>query len=277
MDTNRPVNTTGERIEPFYFGAAGTPLFGLLHTPAAASGRECCVVICPPAGHEYVQSHRALRVLAERLSATGFPALRFDYYGCGDSSGDRDEGTVDRWREDTAAAAGEAQRRTARRRLCLIGLGLGASLACLSAAELGNVDTLILWDPVLDGTAYLDALSRMHREMMRTAHVLPGEAAGGLQHQEALGFPISESLASGLRRLDLAGIARARARQALIIETDPEPRARVLADRLEDFGSVVSRQAIPAEPWRWVESFGKIPVPVPVIASIVRWAGDRCP
>ena len=52
----------------------------------------------------------------------------------------------------------------------------------------------------------------MHREMMRTAHVLPDRAAGEARHREALGFPISESLAFGLRQLDLTSVTRAPAR-----------------------------------------------------------------
>ena len=52
------------------------------------------MVLCYPGGQEYIRSRRAFRQLAIRLSSAGFPVLRFDYHGCGDSSGDDDEGKI---------------------------------------------------------------------------------------------------------------------------------------------------------------------------------------
>jgi len=78
-------------VRPFYFGAPGKELFGCLHAPEPDCCLDCGVVVCQPFGHEYVNSHRALRQLAKRLVDAGFPVLRFDYYGCGDSRGETTE------------------------------------------------------------------------------------------------------------------------------------------------------------------------------------------
>ena len=75
-------------IEPFYFGTSSKPLFGCYHVPQSALRRDCGVLFCAPMGSEYVRFHRAYRQLADRLAKAGFPVLRFDFYGCGDSSGD---------------------------------------------------------------------------------------------------------------------------------------------------------------------------------------------
>jgi len=83
-----------EKVAPFYFGSPDKLLFGCYHEPTLGRRRKCAVVVCQPVGHEYINSHRALRQLAARLCDAGFPVLRFDYYGCGDSSGSREEGTI---------------------------------------------------------------------------------------------------------------------------------------------------------------------------------------
>ena len=272
------MNVTGERLEPFHFGPPDTPLFGLFHAPAESPSRECCMVVCPPMGHEYVQFHRALRILAERLSGAGFPVLRFDYYGCGDSSGDAYACTVERWLEDTAAAAAEAVRRSGRRRVCLVGQRLGASLACLAGAEIAEAEGLVLWDAVQDGRRYLAELQHMHREMMLTAHVLEDRGRRTPGHAEALGFPLPDALLAGLGQVDLMSLPRRPARRTLVIETNSESRAHGLAGRLQTLGAAVeSRTVQVGGPWRWVENFGKVPVPLPVITSIVQWAAETCP
>ena len=61
-------------------------------------------VLCPPQGHEAIQFHRALRQLAVLLSDAGFPVLRFDQAGCGDSAGGDDAWQLARWRDDVRLA-----------------------------------------------------------------------------------------------------------------------------------------------------------------------------
>ena len=68
---------------PLYFGPASRPLFGWYHEPVAKVHRALSMVICPPLGHEYLNSHRSLRHLADRCAAAGVPTLRFDYDGTG--------------------------------------------------------------------------------------------------------------------------------------------------------------------------------------------------
>src|SRR5260370_2970625 len=85
------------RVVAFYFGRQGRNLFGCFHEPLQRSIRRCAVLICQPIGHEYINSHRALRQLAARLAEAGFPVLRFDYYGCCCSSGPSEEGSSSLW------------------------------------------------------------------------------------------------------------------------------------------------------------------------------------
>jgi uncharacterized protein len=136
-------------IAPFYFGVPGKALFGCLHLPHPNGGRDCGVVICQPVGHDYINSHRALCQLALRLADAGFPVLRFDYYGCGDSRGEDTDGDIPEWLLNISQAILETKQRIGISNICLIGLRLGASLAMLKASKSNRTATLVLWDPVV--------------------------------------------------------------------------------------------------------------------------------
>ena len=69
-----------------WFGPEDAPLFGALHLPAGGRARAVAVIL-PPVGLERLVSHRALRVLADRLARRGIAALRVDYHSTGDSAG----------------------------------------------------------------------------------------------------------------------------------------------------------------------------------------------
>jgi uncharacterized protein len=67
------------------FPCDGVQLIGVLHTPAKPRSRG--VVIVPGAPQYRAGSHRQFLLLARDLAAAGFPVLRFDYRGMGDSDG----------------------------------------------------------------------------------------------------------------------------------------------------------------------------------------------
>src|SRR5215469_17302570 len=164
--TPTSMNIGGE-IAPFYFGTPRKELFGCLHLPDHDCCRDSGVVICQPFGHEYINSHRALRQLALRLVDAGFPVLRFDYYGCGDSVGSISDGGVAEWVFNISQAISEVHKRIQVSSICLIGLRLGASLAVLNAQMHHCASHLVLWDPVIAGERYLDRLVVLQKEILR--------------------------------------------------------------------------------------------------------------
>ncbi|HEY5089012.1 MAG TPA: alpha/beta hydrolase, partial [Polyangia bacterium] len=90
------------------------------------------MILCNPIGDDLIRAHRAFRHLAEALANSGFPVLRFDFDGTGDSAGDeRDPDRVATWRADIKRAAAELRARSGVQALALVGLKLGATLATL--------------------------------------------------------------------------------------------------------------------------------------------------
>ena len=141
---------------PLYFGTPERPMFGFYHPPAGSRVRGTGVLLCNPLGDDLIRAHRPFRHLAEELSAAGFPVLRFDFDGTGDSAGDeRDPNRVATWRADVGRAAAELRARSGVERLALVGLRLGGTFAALGAADLGGVDTLVLWGAYDNGGAFV--------------------------------------------------------------------------------------------------------------------------
>jgi uncharacterized protein len=260
-----------EKVMPFYFGSPDKLLFGCYHEPTSERRRNCAVVVCQPVGHEYINSHRALRQLAARLCDAGFPVLRFDYYGCGDSSGSREDGTILQWLEDISNAISEARSRTAVAQVCLIGLRLGGTLAMIAAAERADLGSVVLWDPVVSGKGYLDGLLRLQKEMLRF-RPKPGTAQEPQGYLDVLGFPLSRFLRAELEKIELLPIMGSPAKNVLVIQSDQmSSEANLEKHFCKAEARLVEYQRFDApQIWR-PTSDGSLLVPSQILHSIVSW------
>ena len=113
---------------PLYFQSQGAWLFAWLHQNEPASQCHHGVIICPPLGYEQIHSHRGLRHLADALAAAGFPVLRFDYHGTGDSAGvDEDADRHAVWLANIRSAMCWMRRKLDCALIDLVGVRLGAA------------------------------------------------------------------------------------------------------------------------------------------------------
>lgn len=155
-------------MTPYFFGEPQQQLFGALHHPLASKPEvHRTVVICPPIGQEYIRSHWCMRLLARQLSRKGINVLRLDYRGMGDSAG-VNEGTtsIKQWHQDVHNAIDFACEKTDSQNVMLIGLRYGGTIASAVAAESSKVNSLVLWEPVIDAAEYLKSLRLMHKQML---------------------------------------------------------------------------------------------------------------
>lgn len=73
--------------EAIVFECCGEPLVGIVHRVARSESRLGVLIVV--GGPQYrVGSHRQFTLMARALAASGFPVLRFDYRGMGDSEGE---------------------------------------------------------------------------------------------------------------------------------------------------------------------------------------------
>ncbi len=133
-------------------GGDGVPLAGHYHPPGATGARALGVVVCNPLGYEAMSAHRSLRHLACKLAEAGFPVLRFDYRGTGDSS-EPPEGRhgLSPWVDDIRTAVREMRARSGLDAIAVVGLRFGASLALKAVSQGLDVAAIVAWAPVVSG------------------------------------------------------------------------------------------------------------------------------
>ena len=169
-------------------------------------------------------------MLATQLERAGFSVLRFDYSGTGDSLGDATDATVEAWLSDIGIAADALQHASGVKKVSIVGLRFGATLAMLAAAR-GNLRPrqLLMWDPIVDGGAYVRELEAQHRAYMQD-ELGPSWQQRVTKHVdgtpvEVFGTPMSEQLVREMRAIDLAKV-KPDADQITIVSTKPNEQLR---------------------------------------------------
>lgn len=192
-------------MTPFRFGAQGRQLFGAFHAPSGAT-KSTAILLCNPFGQEALRAQRMFRLLADRMSRNGYPTLRFDYYGTGDSDGECTDADCTDWIADIATADRELLARSGARRSAWIGLGLGATLAAHASSGLPrDLAGLFLWDAIVDTTQYVRDLQHLHDQSFERA-LPPGfrfQTLTSMRQEDEivdqlLGFPITARLRDSL-------------------------------------------------------------------------------
>jgi pimeloyl-ACP methyl ester carboxylesterase len=262
---------------PLYFGDPERKLFAWYHAPSAQAARACGVVLVSPIGTDHTRSHRSYRHLALRLAADGFPVLRFDLHGTGDSSdGEHDADSLANWRSDIDYAITELKRQSGVEEIALAGLRIGATLAMTAAAARGDVKSLVLWGPCATGGGYVKEVVRMHRAYAMLEPQRYKEGAPLTGGKEALGFFMSTALIEELGKLDLLSIENQPAERALVIGTENAPSENKLLDRLRALGVETDYRHVPGYKFL-VQTPRQAVLPDLVFEAMLAWLGEHHP
>lgn len=263
-------STATARDAMFYFGPTTRQLYGVLHESQTYAQREHGIVLCYPFGNEYPRSHRAFRQLALQLARQGFPVLRFDYGGTGDSVGEPTGNGLLDWRLDIAAAVTELIERTGVERICIAGLRLGASLAMQVAQVRDDVSALILWEPIVDGQTYLDELADQHREMLWRFFDNPDPLEYSTSG-ECLGTPLGERLRDEIEQVDLLATPLGSVERVCVIASESQQSFTNLDARIRESSVSCDYRLVPSF-LVWREDIDKGLVPDAVLREISAWA-----
>jgi pimeloyl-ACP methyl ester carboxylesterase len=133
------------------------------------------------------------------LAAAGLHVLRFDYSGTGDSEGDSADVSLAQWTRDIATAVEEIRDISGVRRISLVGMRLGAALALRAAGD-ADIRELVLWEPVVSGTEYLNSLDAVERRRLRFLN-FPEPDDG--HPNELMGYPFPLQLRAETGDVDL--------------------------------------------------------------------------
>jgi exosortase A-associated hydrolase 2 len=195
--------------EPFFLKSGTGQCFCLFHRPAGPC--RGAVLYIHPFAEEMNRSRRMAALQARELAALGYGVLQIDLHGCGDSSGDFGDARWDLWKQDIAAGAAWL-RQELDQPVTLWGLRLGALLALdYARAAPHAVGAMLLWHPVLNGSAYLTQFLRL-----RMAGALLAEAGTAQTGTAAL----RDALRAG-ETLEIAGYDLAPELAAAIDALDP--------------------------------------------------------
>jgi len=251
-------------MQAMFFGSPGKQLFGVYYAPQGQP-RDYGVVLCNPLGLELSHTCRCSHHLAMLLARAGFAAFRFDYFGTGDSAGGAEEGSMSQWLKDIHSAVAEL-RGFGCKRLALVGLRFGATLAALYAQENDDVDLLVLWEPLVKGEDYIRNWRRLHEMHFTNAgfECPPTE-------EEMLGQPFPNRLREGIGAIHLKG-AFGDGPRVLVIEHGANRSALSpsLLPEMQRSAQLFDLEVTDAPPF-WEDSRGLAFVPRPLLERIVRW------
>jgi alpha/beta superfamily hydrolase len=258
-------------MNPFFFGHSAHPLYGVYHPPQVAKrGSVHAVLLCYPFGQEYMRAHRAYRQLASQLAKKGYHVMRFDYRGTGDSYGDLNDVVFSDWLDDVEVAAEELKDMTSASEMSIVGLRLGALVAATAAQKIPDLSGLILWDPIISGSAYQQELVDEMPEQGSSLSNFVDESGdihfnGFSLHKDFLQNATSYDL---LKQFD--GEVKL-AQRVLQIVSHETPEFTDLASR-PNIGDSFEYAYTPAPgDWNFVDNWGGILLPQPVIQGIVDW------
>lgn len=141
--TGEPAPSPLDLMEsPEYLERDGRQVYTVHHR--AIGPRRGGVLIAPPFASERSAAYASGVRWARLLARSGFDALRFDYRGIGESSGEFEDCDLDGCAADLSLAAAHLCARLAGAPLVLHGMRLGAVLASEAFAR-GIGDALLLW------------------------------------------------------------------------------------------------------------------------------------
>lgn len=137
-----PIVDEGSEL-PVYFSAGRETLFGVLARPTHPT-RTAVIALPDAGGPSSINRNRWWVRLSRHLAARGYPVLRFDYHGMGESTG-----VVERFRldepfvEDLVGAVRWSSGHDIER-FILVGACFGARTALSAAAEIPCLDGVVL-------------------------------------------------------------------------------------------------------------------------------------
>ena len=213
------------------FGCAGETLIGILALPESLEQRSATGIVVVVGGPQYrAGSHRQFALLARAVAAAGYPVLRFDYRGMGDSTGaHRDFESVN---EDMAAAIGAMlQYQQSVTRVILWGLcdGASAALLYLHATRDSRVYAVCIANPWVRSEMSLARAHMKHYYLQRV---------GQLEFwRKAFGGQVTGRAVSELWRNLVASFARSnRTADGVLVKADRAvPFQRRMAEAAAEF------------------------------------------
>ena len=203
--------------------------------------------------------------------------MRFDYFGTGDSAGTSTEASLNTWQTNISSALAELADVSGADRLALCGLRLGGSLAAIAHPRDQNIKKLVLWDPIVSGSAYLTQLRAMQRQLLDNLHELYGATNNTSRSgsEELIGFRYSDDLIAEIGAMNLLEHNQFGASDIRLVVSEPRPEYEQLKNHLESLGILGSYHLVsPAGEWGDLSEIENALIAAETIATICNQFSD---
>lgn len=153
---------------PVTFWSENALIVGMLHTPEQPS--DTMVILCHGFTGNKQENKRLFVEAARALAKAGFAALRFDFYGSGDSAGTFADSTISHNRANLSDAIAFAQGQNYGK-IVVLGISMGAATAIITVTE-QPVAALVLWSTVPDFRQLFSSLFADYQEKIAAADAI---------------------------------------------------------------------------------------------------------
>ena len=200
-------------IAPAFLDSPQGRIFVIHRYPHAQHVRQG-VVLIPPFAEEMNCSRRMLTLLAEALAVNGCHVVLPDFFGTGDSEGEFSEASWCGWLEQLGCCVEDLQTTYAIEHYSVVAVRAGALLAADYIEQSHHKpEKLVLWQPAVDGAAYLSQFLRLRlvSDMLsggkdqNSVSSLKKELVAG-EMVEVAGYALTSAVSDGLSKAALKHI-----------------------------------------------------------------------
>ncbi|MBI1285829.1 MAG: hydrolase 2, exosortase A system-associated [Thiobacillus sp.] len=246
------------RIEPFFLDSPRGPLF-CLYTAPAEQRPQGAVLYLHPFAEEMHKSRRMAALQARAMAARGYAVLQIDLTGCGDSAGDFSDASWSAWLDD-ARLAHACLHEKAALPVTLWGLRTGALLAADLARQLLDIHGLLLWQPVSDGSLFLNQFLRIKlaSEMLSEGQSKSGTKELLAQLEAGQGVEVGGNMLSPAMARELGGLKLAHLvpqcpvtwlEVGALAGEHLSPASQHIADSWREAGAAVQSRTVAGDPF----------------------------
>lgn len=276
-------------ITPLFLESPQGRIFVIHRTPQA-SDVHSGVVLVPPFAEEMNRSRRMLTLLAEALADAGYHTVLPDFFGTGDSEGEFVEASWSGWLDQLACCVESLQRDYGIERYSLVAVRAGALVAADYLRRAVNMpERLVLWQPVIDGGAYLSQFLRLRLAADMLSEEKNRETLSSMKQQleagqtiEVAGYALTSAISDGLSSSSLKQIPPEHLPPTCWIdlvssEGQVSPQAnRKLVDAFAEVGGKICYTVCTGLPfWNSVETVENSEI-IAKTAIFLRGDGDVC-
>ena len=238
-----------DRVSVNFFFGESPKIYGTLVMPENKQDcKKTGIVLCHPIGQEYIYSYQAYALLSNTLANKGFPSVRFDYTGCGNSEGEISEVNIKVWLENIARSVHEIRKKCGVTDIILTGARFGAAIASIYLREKHNINGLVLWNPILYGDKYLTELKKDHKKWLSGSFSkIKHEVKGGIESQ---GFFIPDSLAEEIKKINLLQAIPEKKVKLLLIDNPDDKYVKVYCGYLASSFQVSMKNKVNHDFWK---------------------------